>query len=126
MKTTNLNELRFNAFSEQFSSLDTCEKVSLLNDYLENNKDESLIYPFDEDFFSTFFASPAEAARATYFGDIRNWADEWIYFNGYGNLVSLADYQADDRANDYIREIYERDNFSDYIDLSDFDGEDDE
>lgn len=27
-----------------------------------------------------------DAARATYFGDIRNWNDPYIRFNAYGNL----------------------------------------
>lgn len=45
-------------------------------------------YDFDEDFFDTFFAGkPMEAARATFFGNI-NWADNYIRFNAYGNLVS--------------------------------------
>ena len=51
------------------------------------------VYEFDDDFFLTYFSdSPMDAARATYFGDIQSWSDEWIRFNGYGNLESLSDY----------------------------------
>lgn len=43
--------------------------------------------PFDDDFWETYFKNdPYEAARATYFGNIQNWNDKYIRFNGYGNL----------------------------------------
>jgi hypothetical protein len=43
--------------------------------------------PFDDDFWETYFKDdPYEAARATYFGKIQNWNDEYIRFNGYNNL----------------------------------------
>lgn len=41
----------------------------------------------DDDFWNIYFDNdPQEAARATYFGDIRNWNDPYIRFNAYGNL----------------------------------------
>lgn len=63
-----------------------------------NGWDDSLesyqVYDFDDDFFDTYFeGKPEEAARATFFGNIENWMDEYIRFNGYGNLESLSDYQ---------------------------------
>lgn len=43
--------------------------------------------PFDDDFWKNYFKNnPYEAARSTYFGNIQNWNDEYIRFNGYGNL----------------------------------------
>ena len=43
--------------------------------------------PFDDDFWETYFKNdPYEAARATYFGNIQNWNDDYIRFNGYNNL----------------------------------------
>ena len=42
---------------------------------------------FDEEFFETL-ESPMEAARATYFGDIKSWNDTYIRLNIYGNLES--------------------------------------
>lgn len=54
------------------------------------------VYDFDDDFFDTYFSgNPQEAAQATYFGNIRNWLDEYIRFNGYGNLESLTAYSYD-------------------------------
>lgn len=62
-----------------------------------NSWDDSLdsyeVYDFDDDFFDTYFTGkPEEAARATYFGAIQSWMDDYIRFNGYGNLESLSEY----------------------------------
>jgi hypothetical protein len=72
------------------------EKEDLENTSLENifnqldaEYRENIIdwIPFDDDFWETYFKDdPHEAARATYFGNIQNWNDEYIRFNGYGNL----------------------------------------
>ena len=60
-------------------------------DYLE-------AYPNDEEFFDTFFShNVMEAVRATHFGDY-NFNDEYVRFNGYGNLESFNRY-------DYINEL---------------------
>jgi hypothetical protein len=48
------------------------------------------LYSFDDDFFDTYFSNPMEAARATFFGDIKSWGDDYIMFNGYGNLESTS------------------------------------
>ena len=43
--------------------------------------------PNNDEFWDIYFGDdPQEAARATYFGDIRNWNDPYIRFNAYSNL----------------------------------------
>lgn len=43
--------------------------------------------PNDNEFWEIYFDdNPQEAARATYFGDIKNLNDPYIRFNAYGNL----------------------------------------
>lgn len=70
------------------------EKISLHNEYCQEQSNEDEIYTFDDDFFEMFFeGKPMEAARATSFGSV-NWSDNYIKFNGYGNLESLSDYEA--------------------------------
>lgn len=32
-----------------------------------------------------------EIARATFFGDIRNWCDDYFYINSYGNFASCTE-----------------------------------
>lgn len=61
-----------------------------ITDIYEQIDDENDIIdwqPNDDEFWEIYFDdNPQEAARATYFGDIRNWNDPYIRFNAYGNL----------------------------------------
>jgi len=71
------------------------EKIGLWNEYCSENRSDDQIFEFEDDFFDMFFeGKPQEAARAVFFGNIQNWGDEYIKFNGYGNLESLSEYQA--------------------------------
>lgn len=61
----------------------------------------------DEEFFNTYFYNnPMEAVRSVSFGEY-NFNDEYVRFNGYGNLVTLDEY-------DLFREL--RENKEDIID----------
>lgn len=69
-------DINESSLEDVFNRLDT--------EYQENIIDW---VPFDEDFWETYFKDdPQEAARATYFGNIQSWNDEYIRFNGYRNL----------------------------------------
>lgn len=71
------------------------------------------VYEFDDEFFSMMFEGrPEEAARATFFGNIQNWMDDYIRINGHGNLESLNEYQRNDELKSGADEIVER-----YIEL---------
>ena len=62
-------------------------------------------YENDEYFFDTFFdGRPAEAVRASFYGDYR-YMDEYVRFNGYGNLESLSGYDVEQELKDNIEEI---------------------
>lgn len=81
-KKENISELNI---EDIFNKLDT--------EYQENIIDW---IPFDDDFWETYFKDdPYEAARATYFGNIQSWNDEYIRFNGYNNLetTNSIDYE---------------------------------
>lgn len=65
-------------------------------------------YEFDDEFFNIHFNNPMEAARATYFGNIQNWLDPYIRFNGYGNLESVGEYEYEMELKDNINEIVEK------------------
>lgn len=73
-----------------------------------NSNDGSLDYLVaeynDEDFFDTFFTRPIEVARAISFGDYR-YSDEFVRFNGYGNLESLSDYEYKEELENSIDDI---------------------
>lgn len=59
----------------------------------------------DEYFFNTFFeGKPMEAVRAAFYGDY-NPDDEYVHFNGYGNLESLSEYELKRSLEDGVDEI---------------------
>lgn len=65
--------------------------LSLWNEYCSENRADDQIYNFDDDFFQTFLSNdPAKAFQMGVYSTI-NWSDEYIQFNGYGNLESLSD-----------------------------------
>lgn len=116
---------RYEYFCELFYELTREERITLANMYFSEYDFDNYIHEFTEDFFNTYFTSPLEVAQKVFFGNIQNWCDPYIRFNGYGNLQSLTDYQAAEVAECYIREIYENIDFSDYIDMSEYDNQDD-
>lgn len=65
------------------------------------------VYDFDDDFINENFSSPAEAVRACFFGKIDNWLDDYIRFNGYGNLESLTKWEYKEELQQYSQEIIE-------------------
>lgn len=74
-----------------------------------NNWDDSLdhlrAYDNDDEFFEVFFERrPAEVAKAIHFGDF-NYNDDYIRFNGYGNLETLTERQLVQEMRDNIDEI---------------------
>jgi len=99
------------------------ETISIISS-IDGWFDDDQMYPFDEDFFRTYFSdNPMEVCRATLFGDV-NWLDEYIGFDGNGNLYTLTKWEyaevlsglADDMA-DHMIDIYDKygDNFPDEI-----------
>lgn len=75
----------------------------------DGSLEEYKVENFDEDFFNTYFDNePMKVAQAVYFGKIQNWNDEYIYFNGYGNLESMNKYEYEKMLNDGKEEIIER------------------
>lgn len=80
--------------------------------------------PFDdpEDFFDTYFKTKWDAVRAVMFGDVHH-SDEYIKFNGYGNLKSLSQWEYDeeiaDCANDITRALINGEMKDSFFDIPD-------
>ncbi len=90
------------------SDWDTSYLIGVFNNYLiESNRGDDYIYDNDEYFFDEFFTSPMEAVRATFYGDYR-YRDDYVQFNGYGNLNSYQEHEL-------RRLIQEDSDFLDYI-----------
>ena len=76
-----------------------------------NSWDDSLdyldVHYNDEDFFNTYFEGRAmEAVRAAHYGDYE-FTDEYVRFNGYGNLETLSESEFHQELIDYIDDIVE-------------------
>lgn len=118
MKKENLlNEIKglllndFNTLEEVVRELNSWNACL---DYLE-------VYENDEEFFNMFFeGKPAEVARAIYYGDF-NYNDEYIKFNGYGNLETLSEYDYEELLEENIEEITE--NLIEYAEFISIDNE---
>lgn len=65
--------------------------------------DELMDFSDPEYFFNTYFSNPYEAARATQFGKV-NWFDDYIKFDGYGNLKSVPYINFDDYSDEIIEQ----------------------
>ena len=79
------------------------------------------VYNNDDEFFNMFFeGKPAELARAIYYGDF-NYNDEYIKFNGYGNLETFSEYDYEELLEENIEEITE--NLIEYAEYISIDSE---
>lgn len=65
----------------------------------------------DEEFFDTFFTKPMDAVRAAYFGKYK-YSDEYVRFDGYGNLKSASEWEYEEELEEYKDEIIKK-----YIEL---------
>ena len=120
--------MKYETFEEKFNELSTSEKIDIFNDYcFEYGDSDDMLHSFDEEFFDEQFSdNPMEAVRATFFGNIKNWSDEYIRFNAYGNLESVSEYDVDEEIEGYLEEIYKHEStWEDYIEEDD-DEEDNE
>lgn len=73
--------------------------------------DNLAVYENDDEFFQIYFESEVmEAVRAISFGDY-NYMDDYVRFNGYGNIESLSEYEwhqeLEDEADDIVEQYLE-------------------
>ena len=81
--------------------LNIVQEINSYNGSLDNLN----FYENDEEFFNTFFAdNPMEVARATFYGNYK-YCDQYVRFNGYGNLESFDEYEAMKEIKAYIDDI---------------------
>ena len=104
MKKENLlNEIKGLLLNDLDTLKDVVRELNNWNaclDYLD-------VYSNDEEFFNIFFEGrPAELARAIYYGDF-NYNDNYIKFNGYGNLKTFSEYDYEELLKENIEEIIE-------------------
>jgi hypothetical protein len=105
-----------NAIIEEIKSMNCEELVTLNNEYCEStNSMDSYIYSNEDDFLETYFIKPSDLARAICYGDYR-YMDNWVTFNGYGNLESFA-YMSTDKLCELVEVMaeYIAENSGDFV-----------
>lgn len=87
MNYERLKELIMNGVDEM-TLLGMVDYINGYNGYFDNLR----VSYNDEDFFNIYFHNnPMEAVRSVSFGEY-NFNDEYVRFNGYGNLETLDEY----------------------------------
>lgn len=78
------------AITDYLNELNNADLVAIHNEYCQScNYSDNEIYSNDEEFFNTYFDGKVlEAVRAVSFGEYR-YQDEYVIFNGYGNLETF-------------------------------------
>lgn len=87
---TQTKEQVINQIIDLINDMDDHELVTLNNEYCQSaNIYDSEIFENDDEFFEIFFDNNTlRAIQATQFGDYR-YHDNYVTFNGYGNLDSF-------------------------------------
>ena len=96
------NEIREYLLNNEEVLLDVVSELNSWNGCLDNLD----FWENDEEFFNTFFDNPMEAIRATYYGNY-NYNDDYVKFNGYGNIDSYSEYERIEEIKDNIDDIVE-------------------
>ena len=96
------NEIREYLLNNEETLLEVVSELNSWNGCLDNLD----FWENDEEFFNTFFDNPMEAIRATYYGDY-NYNDDYVKFNGYGNIDSYSEYERIEEIKDNIDDIVE-------------------
>lgn len=91
---------------EQLEDCTLDEVIEAYNHYCRENSYEEFLENESET-FEIYFDSMIEAVRATQYGNY-NFADNYVRFNGYGNLDSYSEYEM-------INEMIEDTSFHNYI-----------
>ena len=94
------NEIREYLLNNEEILLDVVSELNSWNGCLDNLD----FWENDEEFFNTFFDNPMEAIRATYYGNY-NYNDDYVKFNGYGNIDSYSEYERIEEIKDNIDDI---------------------
>ena len=97
------------------------ELFTLWNEYARENNPDDEIFENDEYFFDEVYGRDVMGAvRAISFGDY-TYSNEYLQFNGYGNIESFDGYEIKDKIDmDYLAQDI-LDNPNNYCDLDDLD-----
>ncbi len=89
--------------------IDTDVLIGIWNTYCSDENMDDYIYENDDYNINEIFTKPDEALRAAFYGDYR-YNHDYFVLNGYGNLESFDEYDADNHIDfdilaDYIMDV---------------------
>ena len=100
-------------------SKDNEELRTIWNEYAVENSPDDEIFENDEYFFNDFYGQDVMGAiRAISYGDY-NFRNEYLQFNGYGNIESFDDYEIKDKIDMDVLAEDILENPKNYYDLDD-------
>lgn len=115
------------AIKKQFHSWDDWKKVDFYNEFCgAMNWDDDYIYSFadPEEFIKNEYPDPYDAFVAGRNADMC-WSDDWIKYDGYGNLVTRSNPENLMNLDDMFREIEANiETWKEYFDLDETESED--
>jgi hypothetical protein len=116
--TTLMKDLLIQDISAEIYKMNSSEIFELNNRFCDSaHYYDSYFYDNDDEFFETYLPKSIDAVRACYFGKFE-YSDNYIQFNGYGNLDSFP-YLDYNHLPDNVTNIasYVADNFNEFSDL---------
>lgn len=63
------------------------------------------LYDFDDEFFEETGMSKFEIAKAVFFGNIKNWHEPYIGYNGSGNFETYSEIEREDQMTICLKEL---------------------
>lgn len=95
-----------NELAEALKGFDTIEDVY---NAIDDKETTYLPVLFDDlsELIEVLGVDPVETARATFFGSIQNWCDDYFFVNGEGNFESMSERQFQEMLKDNANEIIE-------------------
>lgn len=89
---TNLSAIVKERLIEGLTKEQLLEIAQELNSY-NGTFSQFQIFSSVEELIEMYDIKPVEVARMVYFGDIKNWRDDYFRLNGYKNIESLTEHE---------------------------------
>jgi hypothetical protein len=88
MRKVTMSEYTRQAAIDALKDMDDESLIDMWNEYCSEDSSDDHISILNEDFIDEHFTRPSEAVRAATAGEF-NWADTYVYLDGYANLQTF-------------------------------------
>lgn len=115
-----LKDYKKDIIKSELQDVEFDELLAAYNEYCFNSSCEEYFLN-DEEFFELFFENKMDLVRAIKYGDY-NFNDDFVQFNGYGNIDSFSQYQVKEQIldnDDFINFLLDWSDDYDFIEMND-------